>query len=112
MYYVVSENVGYMWLNDGTTDRWEQLGLPIDLSGYVQFTDIINTLNSTASDKPLSALQGKNLNDMITSLQTADGQNVKITGNQSISGTKNFTGTFQIGGKTISYDSSTDTFSI
>lgn len=112
VYYVVSENVGYIWLNDGTTDRWEQLGLPIDLSGYVQFTDIINTLNSTASDKPLSALQGKNLNDMITSLQTADGQNVKITGNQSISGTKNFTGTFQIGGKTISYDSSTDTFSI
>lgn len=112
VYYVVSENVGYIWLNDGTTDRWEQLGLPIDLSGYVQFTDIINTLNSTASDKPLSALQGKNLNDMITSLQTADGQNVKITGNQSVSGTKNFTGTFQIGGKTISYDSSTDTFSI
>lgn len=112
VYYVISENVGYIWLNDGTTNRWEQLGLPIDLSGYVQFTDIINTLNSTASDKPLSALQGKNLNDMITSLQTADGQNVKITGNQSISGTKNFTGTFQIGGKTISYDSSTDTFSI
>lgn len=133
VYYVISENVGYIWLNDGTIDRWEQLGLPIDLSGYVQFTDIINTLNSTASDKPLSALQGKNLNDMITSLtselantkqdvadnmtdianlQTADGQNVKITGNQSISGTKNFTGTFQIGGKTISYDSSTDTFSI
>ena len=109
VYYVISENVGYIWLNDGTIDRWEQLGLPIDLSGYVQFTDIINTLNSTASDKPLSALQGKNLNDMITSL---DGQNVKITGNQSISGTKNFTGTFQIGGKTISYDSSTDTFSI
>lgn len=133
VYYVISESVGYVWLNDGTTNRWEQLGLPIDLSGYVQFTDIINTLNSTASDKPLSALQGKNLNDKITSLmselantqqdvadnmtdianlKTADGQNVKITGNQSISGTKNFTGTFQIGGKTISYDSSTDTFSI
>lgn len=68
VYYVISENVGYIWLNDGTTNRWEQLGLPIDLSGYVQFTDIINTLNSTASDKPLSALQGKNLNDRITSL--------------------------------------------
>lgn len=70
VYYVVSESVGYIWLNDGTTDRWEQLGLPIDLSSYVQFSDIINALNSTASDKPLSALQGKVLNDMITSLMT------------------------------------------
>jgi hypothetical protein len=133
VWYVSSESVGYIWLNDGSIDKWEQLGLPIDLSGYVQYSDIINNLTSTASDKPLSALQGKNLNDMITSLmnelsdtqqdvadnmtdianlQTADGQNVKITGNQSISGTKNFTGIFQISGKTISYDSSTDTFSI
>ena len=70
VYYVVSENVGYIWLNDGTTNRWEQLGLPIDLSGYVQFTDIINTLNSTASDKPLSAMQGKVLNDQLNSLST------------------------------------------
>lgn len=70
VYYVVSESVGYIWLNDGTTNRWEQLGLPIDLSGYVQFTDIINALNSTASDKPLSAMQGKVLNDQLNSLAT------------------------------------------
>ena len=69
VYYVVSESVGYIWLNDGgIKNRWEQLGLPIDLSGYVQFTDIINALNSTASDKPLSALQGKVLNDKISTL--------------------------------------------
>jgi hypothetical protein len=128
VWYVISESVGYIWLNDGTTNKWEQLGLPIDLSTYVQFSDIVNTLASTASDKPLSALQGKNLNDMITSLtgelgttqqnvagaqanisalQTADGQNVKTTGNQDISGTKNFNGTFQVNGGTISYSNGT-----
>lgn len=40
VWYVSSESVGYVWLNDGTSDRWEQLGLPIDLSGYVKTTDI------------------------------------------------------------------------
>lgn len=35
VWYVISEHVGYVWLNDGTV-RWEQLGLPIDLSGYAE----------------------------------------------------------------------------
>lgn len=35
VWYVIAEHVGYVWLNDGTT-RWEQLGLPIDLSGYAE----------------------------------------------------------------------------
>ena len=140
VWYVIDESVGYIWLNDGTTDKWEQLGLPIDLSTYVQFSDIINALTSTASDKPLSAYQGKVLKDLIdgltsdladtnddvatnmadiaslttrtSALETADGQNVKITGNQSVGGAKNFTGTFKINGGTISYDSATDTFTI
>lgn len=34
VWYVVAESVGYIWLNDGTEDRWEQLGLPVDLSNY------------------------------------------------------------------------------
>ena len=34
VWYVTAESVGYIWLNDGATDRWEQLGLPIDLSAY------------------------------------------------------------------------------
>ena len=76
VWYVIDENVGYIWLNDGTTDRWEQLGLPVDLSGYVQFTDIINNLTSTAIDKALSAYQGNLLNtainNEISARQTAD----------------------------------------
>lgn len=71
VWYVVSEQVGYIWLNDGTTDKWEQFGSPIDLSGYVQYVDIINNLTSTATNKALSAYQGKVLNDLITALQTA-----------------------------------------
>ena len=41
-----------------------------------------------------------------------DGKVVHLTGNESIAGTKNFTGTFKINGGTISYNSSTDTFTI
>ena len=33
VWYVIAEHVGYVWLNDGTA-RWEQLGLPVDLSNY------------------------------------------------------------------------------
>lgn len=36
VWYVTAEEVGYIWLNDGTTDRWERFGAPIDLSGYLQ----------------------------------------------------------------------------
>lgn len=70
VYYVVDENVGYIWLNDGTTNRWEQLGLPIDLSTYIQFSDVVNVLTSTATNKPLSAYQGKVLKDLYDVLNT------------------------------------------
>lgn len=70
VWYVVDESVGYIWLNDGTTNKWEQLGLPIDLSTYIQFSDVINVLTSTASDKPLSAYQGKVLYDYYVSLNS------------------------------------------
>ena len=70
VWYVVDESVGYIWLNDGTTNKWEQLGLPIDLSTYIQFSDVVNVLTSTASDKPLSAYQGKVLYDYFVNLNS------------------------------------------
>lgn len=70
VWYVTAEQVGYIWLNDGTTDKWEQFGAPIDLSGYVQYIDIINDLTSTATNKALSAYQGKILNDQMSSLSS------------------------------------------
>ena len=53
VWYVIDESVGYIWLNDGTTDRWEQLGVPIDLSTYMQFSDVINNLTSDNIDKQI-----------------------------------------------------------
>ena len=70
VWYVTAEQVGYIWLNDGATDKWEQFGAPIDLSGYVQYVDIINNLTSTDINKALSAYQGKILNDQMSSLSS------------------------------------------
>lgn len=40
VWYVVDESVGYIWINDDQgVQRWEQLGMSIDLSNYVQKTD-------------------------------------------------------------------------
>lgn len=41
------------------------------LNDKVNVTDIVNTLTSDATNKPLSAAQGKALNTLITALQTA-----------------------------------------
>lgn len=73
VWYVVDESVGYIWLNDGATDRWEQLGVPIDLSTYMQFSDVINNLTSDNIDKPLSAYQGKLLANNTTKIANSRG---------------------------------------
>ena len=83
VYYVIDESVGYVWLNDGTTDRWEQLGLPIDLSTYVQFTDVVNNLTSELTDKPLSAYQGKVLNESILNVRQSIPTNTSQLTNDS-----------------------------
>nr|DAK86194.1 MAG TPA: putative tail fiber protein [Caudoviricetes sp.] len=71
VWYVKNESVGYIWLNDGDTERWEQLGPSVDLSGYIQNTDIVNNLESTNIDKVLSAYQGNLLNQKISNEITA-----------------------------------------
>lgn len=40
VWYVKDESVGYIWLNDGGTNRWEKLGESIDTSVFVKFTDM------------------------------------------------------------------------
>lgn len=40
VWYVVSEEVGYIWLYDGMSERWERFGAPIDLSGYAEKTEL------------------------------------------------------------------------
>ena len=68
----------------------------------------------TRSAKPLYIENWSEDNKVVvkSELQTADAQNVKLTGDQSIGGVKNFTGTFKVNGGTITYDSATDTFTI
>lgn len=34
VWYVIADRVGYIWLNDGTVDHWEQLDMEIDFSAY------------------------------------------------------------------------------
>lgn len=54
---------------EGTEEEWiEHFGL--DLSGYVQTSDVVDNVTSTETTHPLSAKQGKLLNDSITSLST------------------------------------------
>lgn len=57
-----------------------------NLSGfgaYLTTTDVINNLTSTATNKPLSAAQGKALNDMITGIiaATITGSSATLTAN-------------------------------
>ena len=56
VWYVVSESVGYIWLDDGTEERWEQLGLPIDLSAYALKTEL-PTIDSTFDETSTNAAQ-------------------------------------------------------
>ena len=102
VYYVQSESVGYIWLNDGITDRWEQLGASIDLSNYVQVSDVVNNLTSTDVDKPLSAYQGNVLNQDLNSLET----NATIIANSN-SGFIGGTGTHATSGGAIGKNATT-----
>lgn len=45
VWYVSDESVGYIWINDGTKERWEQLGLPIDLTNYALKSDLADYLS-------------------------------------------------------------------
>lgn len=66
VWYVQSESVGYIWLNDDGTLRWEQLGPTINLSAYVAISSIVDNLTTSATDQPLSANQGVVLNQLIS----------------------------------------------
>ena len=83
VWYVKSESVGYIWLNDGMENRWEQLGPSINLSNYVQITDIVNDLTTDDIEKPLSAYQGKVLNESILNVSQSIPTNTSQLTNDS-----------------------------
>ena len=44
VWYVVEESSGYVWIDDDGTERWEQLGMTVDLSNYATQDDLTNGL--------------------------------------------------------------------
>lgn len=62
----VSEGDNVAWTENG----WDKLAATIDLSGYIQKTDIVNDVTSDDTDKPLSAAQGKYLNSRAAAMDT------------------------------------------
>jgi len=64
--YEIAVQNGY----EGTEQQWiEHFGL--DLSGYVQTSDVVDNLTSTETTHPLSAKQGKNLKDTCDTLNSS-----------------------------------------
>ena len=45
VWYVEDESTGYVWIDDNGTERWEQLGLTVDLSNYVTTSDLASELD-------------------------------------------------------------------
>lgn len=68
--YVQKSETSGLIKNDGTIDTNTYLTSHQSLSGYLQTSDVVDNLSSTSTTAPLSAKQGKELNDMIGSAIT------------------------------------------
>lgn len=44
VYYVIENSAGFVWIDDDGTERWEQLGLTVDLSNYATQDDLTDGL--------------------------------------------------------------------
>ena len=68
VWYVKDESVGYVWLNDGGTNRWEKLGESIDTSVFVKFTDMDNEVidSITNNATPLTDSQKRAVYDWLS----------------------------------------------
>ena len=57
VYYVVSESAGYIWIDDDSTLRWEQLGMTVDTSDFLTKSGLLSsTGNSTTNTMHQSAI--------------------------------------------------------
>ena len=68
--YVQTSSTTGLIKNDGSIDTNTYLTSHQSLSGYLQTSDVVDSLSSTSTTAPLSANQGKVLNDMIGSAIT------------------------------------------
>lgn len=78
VWYVISESVGYIWLNDGTTNRWEQLGISVDLSNYVTTQVLASTLNGYVTKVAGKGLSTNDFTDVLK--QKLEGAYTKPSG--------------------------------
>lgn len=46
VWYVIADSSGYVWIDDNGTERWEQLGLTVDLSNYATQNDLTTGLST------------------------------------------------------------------
>jgi len=78
VWYVESESVGYIWLQDTTgTLRWEKFGQEIDLSGYMTKAGLLQTIGS-ATDNAMS--QNATTIALATKADIEDLSNVAFSG--------------------------------
>ena len=68
--FIGKSNIKGLLKNDGTVDTSTYLTEHQDISGKVNYTDIVDNLTTNDSEKPLSAKQGKALAEMIGDIQT------------------------------------------
>lgn len=65
--FISKNNTAGLVKNDGTIDTTQYIS---DISGKINYTDIVDNLTTNDSEKPLSAKQGKELAEMIGDIQT------------------------------------------
>ena len=90
VWYVVDEAVGYVWIDDNGTERWEQLGLPIDLSDYVTTSDLALALD----DYQEKLIAGTNISIIDNVISATSGSNNAVlldTSTQAFQGSKTLT---------------------
>ena len=63
--FIEKNNTAGLIKNDGTIDTTHYISQHQDISGKINYTDIVDNLTTNDSNKPLSAKQGKVLSNMI-----------------------------------------------
>ena len=53
VYYVVAKSVGYIWLDDNGTERWEEIGEPINTTDFLTKSGLLST-TGTSTDNTMN----------------------------------------------------------
>lgn len=79
VYYVVNEDTTYVWMTDGVTEQWEELGTTLDSSDFLKKSQLLGTTGN-ATDNTMhqsaitAALNNKaNISDIPTQLTDLSG---------------------------------------